>query len=350
MSSPALTLPTELYSYVSDFLIRGDWEHFFLSCKTFDTLKLQTRYITLGGEKSLKFLTDEIFKNEILSKVNDRRHQLCLLLHNVSDKNLLVKANGMCHCIVLCRSTLTAIDCLTNVTKLVVMFCNNLTEITNFSELQQTEPEGVTIDQKTGEEIVNDGKEVSIYMCPEFTGFAYLKNLKSLKLYENDHLEAIPLIWKNSIALIELVYCKNLRDLSALGEETSTGASGTANEEDAARMETSTTATRATRASPAPSPAALAGDLPGRRITENEKVILVGCDKVEDLSPLKYVKQQISINSCHGIKHVLPLLTALPTDKPPLVIIEYSKNIVNDELKAYEGMKHISFLPYKVST
>jgi hypothetical protein len=331
MSSPAITLPVELYSYVSDFLTINDWENFFLSCKTFDTLKQQTRHLTLSGDKSLKYLTDEVFRNEILSKINDRRHQLSLILHNVSDKSLLVKANGMCNRIVLCRSTLTTIDCLTNVTRLVCMFCNNLSEITNFSELSQTEPEGVVLDTKKDSDIVNDLKEVAIYMCPEFTGFSYLKNLKSLKIYENDHLEAIPLSWKNSIALIELVCCKNLTDLSALGEETT----AVAVEEDSARMETTRT---------------IVSDLPARRITENQKVILVGNDKVEDITPLKYVKQQISINSCHGVKHVLPLLSALSTNDPPLVIIEYSKNIINDELTMFEGMSHVSFLPYKVST
>jgi hypothetical protein len=149
MTKHLFSLPRDIFSIIQFcFVDPGDsmvphfmkqsWKNLMNTSKFFAEIRKETLIWRLNGSVSMKYLTDSLFRDQILSKMARKEKQLCLQLTDVDFTDPTLVEN-ICHLSSL--FTLTFQDCnimdlkdFRNIYCMSILECNDLKEITYLDE------------------------------------------------------------------------------------------------------------------------------------------------------------------------------------------------------------------------
>lgn len=188
----AISLPSDIYFFLSSFLCRKDWNGFLNSTKRLEFFKRLTRSLVLTAANSKRYISDE-FGALVNSKIHDPRRQLSLTLVGISDRDLLAKAQGVLRLTIARSDVEIADESLTNAHHLTMIFCPQLKEI----------------------HCAPDMRVLEIYSCKSFAHIHNLRNLVSVTIADNDVIRDVSLL--KHVQSLKLLQCSQVEDLSSLG-------------------------------------------------------------------------------------------------------------------------------------
>jgi hypothetical protein len=239
-------LPHELFVFsLKHFLFSDDWVNLLnTSLEYFDELKKKARYIALNKNSSRQFLNDPLFRQRILSLVNDPYSQVSCHLEDLGEIGKPYDASLLCNLnridISNCRAR--SFSLFTNVAKLKLLTMDYLQDFNCFAQVKKLLWLGIYYPAKDEDEIptydlssLSPTLESLYLRTNRIANYQFLSNLRYVEFRGCDSITDVScfrnairvkfrscsnVINVNSLANVEVLVlddCNSVTDVSALG-------------------------------------------------------------------------------------------------------------------------------------